>query len=181
MRVLLLSLLFATSAFGRTAYDVYRMPSSGNIPGWGTIARQALPSIGQQISSSCGNSACNGSASFVDVTNLSVSITTTGRPVFVGLISDGGGTQAFFGATRSNTASALALFTILRGATEISRVAVNIAGADSSPNPLTTYIPVGALFHIDVVGAGTYTYKVQQNGTTGTACVNQAKLIAYEL
>ena len=35
--ILMLVVLFGLNAQARTAYDAYRMPSSGNLPGWGKI------------------------------------------------------------------------------------------------------------------------------------------------
>lgn len=55
----------------------------------GFVTQAKRAALGQQVSSSCG-SYSRSLATFGNVTNLSVSITTTGRPVFVGMIPAGG-------------------------------------------------------------------------------------------
>lgn len=49
----------------------------------GAITPAKLSSLGQQVSSSIGNGFLTSSSSYVDATNLSVSVTTTGRPVMI--------------------------------------------------------------------------------------------------
>src|SRR3990172_5065278 len=57
------------------------------------FARSNLPAVGQQTSSSCGFWS-TGSQTLTDVANLSVTLTTTGRPVILILQSDNGGYDA---------------------------------------------------------------------------------------
>jgi hypothetical protein len=142
------------------------------------VTKPKLAALGQQISASS-NLFTTTSITPVDVTNLSVTITTTGRPVFVGLIPNGGNTGQVecFGLT---VTSAAANFDILRDAVLISKHGMEIAGA--SANPLTSRVPCGSVFTIDVVTAGTYVYKLQARaGTSATAIVRNCLLIAYEL
>lgn len=122
---------------------------------------------GVAISGSSGTAA-TASASPVDVPNLSVTITTSGRPVRLELRADpatatvpsyaGGGNQS--------------AYYFLRGSTAIAEMWY-------SPN---TQIPPGALSAIDAVSAGTYTYKVQYANFAGSsATVQNVQLVAYEL
>lgn len=75
----------------------------------GFLTQAKRAALGQQVSSSCGTYS-RSVATFGNVTNLSVSITTTGRPVFVGMIPAGGeGSQSYIsiGGPGANTPSTL--------------------------------------------------------------------------
>ncbi len=184
MKYFFLILFLSLNAFGKTAYDAYRMPASGNIPGWGTLFRQSLPSVGQQISSSCGSGYSNATNVPTDVTNLSVTITTTGRPVILGLIADGDVANdaqiLFSNGASGTTANGSILF--LRGATIISRNGTQV-GVSGGTTESIVY-PPGSFYMVDVPGAGTYTYKVQaqtNGGLTQNVAVNYVKFFAFEL
>ncbi len=126
--------------------------------------------LGQQISSSCGTFT-TASSSLVDVTNLSVSITTTGRPVFLAIIPDGTASQAFIG----NASSTAVLLAFIRGST-----AVGIFQTITNQTAAFQVFP--SIFTIDTPAAGTYTYKVQAaNSGSSTITVKLCKLIAFEL
>jgi hypothetical protein len=113
--------------------------------------------LDQQISASSGSFSGSG-----DITNLSVTITTRGRPVYIGLIHGGGGT---FSDSISFSGS---IYRFYRDTTAIT---------NSSPS-LGGIYPVSILWHIDTPSAGTYTYKLN---VSGSETVFNAKLIAYEL
>lgn len=142
----------------------------------GAVTPAKRSALGQQISSSSGSFSTT-STTFVDVTNLTVTITTTGRPVWVGLQPDGDTSDnAGIGCTVASGTS-IASFQILRGGSVISRAYVAADG-------LFGFSPPGSLWLIDVPTAGTYTYKVQTKTDTGsspTAKVLLSKLVAYEL
>ena len=146
----------------------------------GGIQKTALVALGQQISSS--SSFSTSSTSYVDVTNLSVTITTTGRPVELRLVQDGLGVGGLSIAS-GTTISATATFKILRDSTDLCFHLFSFNGGTTGANTFTLQYPVSAINHLDVVAAGTYTYKVQMKmasaSTTGT--LNEAKLVAYEL
>lgn len=145
----------------------------------GAVTQVKRAALGQQVSSSCGVFSTT-SGTFVDVTNLSVTITTTGRPVYVGLQSDGTAGGSLNGGHNAG-ASGIAGFEILRGATIITGVAVGIVAAGDASVYLS--VPHSTLHVIDVPVAGTYTYKVQAKTITagGFAGVENGKLVAYEL
>lgn len=140
----------------------------------GGITKPKLAALGQQISSSCGNFS-TASATFVDVTNLSVSITTTGRPVMIFMISDGTDGLPSPGQPGTVYTASEAVIKILRGATAVSYNSV----ATGSP---TAYAPCSSFSVIDAPAAGTYTYKVQIRNAAGAGSgVQFSKLVAYEL
>lgn len=139
----------------------------------GNVTQAKRAALGQQLSTACGGYSTT-SATYVDVTNLSVTITTTGRPVFIGLIADDAATSSYLGTGTAAGAASVSRFAILEGATTIA--ITELAGDD------LTAIPVSSFSTIRVPSAGTYTYKVQAKLVgVGSAVVNNAKLIAYEL
>lgn len=147
----------------------------------GAITAAKLAALNYQLSSSSGSYSLTGTTSITDVTNLSVSITTTGRPVFVGLISDGTGVQStiVYSDTQIQLSPELYLY---RGATNISTQSFAQRVGGSSVYSFTG-VPVSAVSHIDIPSAGTYTYKFSVRPTASTAVMEvlKAKLIAYEL
>ena len=137
------------------------------------VTREKLAPVGIQVSSSCG-SYSNSTTTYTDVTNLSITITTTGRPTVIQVISDGGATVGSSGISLLNNG----LIRILRDASIISINQMTSAGGAGT-------IPVSTINFIDyTLPAGTYTYKVQAAkasiGDTLIA-VFGAQLVVYEL
>lgn len=118
----------------------------------------------------------NGSPTPVDVTNLSVTITTTGRPVAIILTADGSGSQANIGSSRG-TNNTIGFFNIVRGASTISS---SIIQSVIPAGSVQIYSPPGSVAFTDVVGAGTYTYKLQAYAL-GTVFIQFCQLVVYEL
>lgn len=133
---------------------------------------------GVAIASSSGN-ALTTSTSFVTVSNQSISLTTSGRPVKILCISDGGTATSYVGATRVASEPSYGIFQILRGTTTIGHFEVRIAGGSAQ----TIAVPASSVAHLDIVAAGTYTYKLQYRlGTSaGSAIARQLKLCAFEI
>jgi len=146
------------------------------------VTKAKLAALGQQISASSGAFSTS-STSDIDVTNLSVSLTTTGRPVFIGLISDGSGssTRSEITAT-SNTNLSRGDVVFVRSSTEIGRYRVEIA-ADVTVGTSLTQTKISPPYMIDVPAAGTYTYKIQVKAIAATDVVQirYMKLVAFEL
>jgi hypothetical protein len=145
------------------------------------VTRAKLASLGQQLSSSSSTFTTQ-STSYVDVTNLSVSLTTTGRPVFLALISDADSSNPSFIQIEGNGLSNPAGYIkFLRDATTVGshKAVIYFNGTLTS---IDNYYP-GNIIVIDVPAAGTYTYKVQALVTNATARLHmeQLKLIAFEL
>jgi len=144
-----------------------------------SVTQAKRAALGQQSSSHSGNFTTT-SGSLVDVTNLSVSITTTGRPVFIGLIGRGGGNTSYLSAANAGDIAS-ALLSIVRDSTSVldSSIYTRSDGGASA----TIQTPVSVLNHVDVPSAGTYTYKVQvaRGQASTTVTVLNAILIAYEL
>lgn len=143
----------------------------------GFLTKPMLPTLNEQLSASCGDFSTS-SATPVDVTNLAVSITTTGRPVFVGLMAEAGVSGSNIYVTGSS-GTANGEFAILRDSTTVS--ILRISGLASGSDPFSHAIPPGAVWAIDTPAAGSYTYKVQAVRNVGAFIGAQyVKLIAYE-
>ena len=162
---------------------------SGAIGSVNLIAPQNLTPLGEQISASCGLFGTFGPApttqgTALAVTNLSVTITSTGRPIFIGLIQDGSTNQSFFGASNLGSPTLIQVnVVILRGATVIADIATGV-GFPGGPQTFSgVYTPVSSISTVDVIGGGTYIYSVSvyTNISSNGIAVNNAKLIAYEL
>lgn len=144
-----------------------------------TITRNQEAAVGQQVSASCGSFSTT-SATTVDVTNLTVTITTTGRPVMVFL-------QPAIGQPGSLYSDAGATYTIVKTLVSTPTVLGLFTVSGTVAGPIVRY-PVSTILYLDtsVVGAAnTYTYKVtaQRTGGTSSAVVQvvDAVLVAYEL
>lgn len=142
---------------------------------------------GVAVSGSCGSFTTT-SSSYVDVTNLSVQIVTSGRPVELKLINNGSG-QASFGiqADFDSATSGIAYFAIHNGTSVVAEYEMAFT-ATQNLDGLTLKLPASALSHTasgSSAAAGTYTYKIQAklvSGTGGaTVYVSNCVLIAYEI
>jgi len=153
----------------------------------GLLAPRSLGSTvgagGVAISSSCGAfSTSSGSAT--PITNLSVTITTTGRPVQIMIQSDNSGANNYSGFSVTNTGIFIALgqFNIFNGANSIS--AANFGAQNASGSGFTTYAPGGILNCLDTTvngSAGTYTYIVKASASNATVTAGDLVLVAYEI
>lgn len=138
------------------------------VPAQGITRTQIYP-VGQQVSSSCNNfsvstGAGGGSGT---VTNLSVTLTTSGRPVMLMMQPDGA-TDASVTCTNANTR--IRIFE--GGSNYIGGLNIAINGVD---------IPFYFSMLISAI-AGTYTYTVNyQTFNANTVTVNNYVLVAYEL
>jgi hypothetical protein len=113
-----------------------------------------------------------GAGAETDVTNLSVSITTTGRPVFVGLISAGTTSNSYIGAAPSASVN----WYFFRDSTKLTDALTN-----NNSTTVNTHAPPGTLYHVDFPAAGTYTYKLRYKNATNNGLICEVKLVAYEL
>lgn len=144
---------------------------------------------GVAISSDCGTFTTT-STSFVSITNLSVTITTSGRPVKLGLIS--GGTAVLDGIFSSNYVDAGAYtnvserftFKWRRSTTDIAVVNIdNVQDSLVLPANVGRSYPASSMIHLDTPAAGTYTYdlQVKVNTSSNQFTMIDCKLYAYEL
>lgn len=115
------------------------------------------------------------SLTYVDVTNLSVTLTTTGRPVEVGLISDLQ-TSIVSEVSVNNTGGiAAGLLRFLENGSQLNSDML-IEAHDEK-----VAVPAGAVRTIATPAAGTHTYKLQARRSSGFIRVQQCVLFAREL
>ena len=141
------------------------------------------PDIG--LSNSSGSFSST-SATFVDVTNLSVTITTNGRPVEVKLVPDGSTTASYVGYDHGGgfTGVANTFVNIVRGTSSIG--VVQLQGYVNSGFTDGYRHGPGSINITDNVAEGSYTYKIQVRqtpsaGTGGAAVVEDCKLQVQEI
>lgn len=190
--LLFFTLLLSQACFGVTANKVWRVGSSATLPAWGPVnladatnavtgqlPRGNLPTLGQQLSASSG-AFTTANDTPTNVTNLSVTITTTGRPVSVGLIAASASDFCMLDGSRTGV-NIQGFFLIDRSGTDIAMY--SIAFQTGTSDSKTMQIPCSALHHFDPVAAGTYTYKIQIHNTDAVTIVGvqHAKLLAFEL
>lgn len=129
------------------------------------------------------------SSSPVNVTGLTCTITTNGRPVML-LLQSYGTNSADFGIINTGTTQTTlsANFTILNGATPVCYQQATVTSQNGQfLNGDQLFIPVSvSQLDMTVNGTpGTYTYQVQLNINMGggvyTAYLNRTQLIAYEI
>lgn len=133
--------------------------STGNVVGVGGIAKS---------SSSSNFTTTSTLPTYVNVTNLSVTITTTGRPVNL-LIQPDGSNAGFINSSSTNGV----FLQISRGATVIGN-----ASASSNTGPFQSF---GSFSFVDIPSAGTYTYTVQLASGGGSAVgLQNCVLVAWE-
>lgn len=162
------------TSVGANAIANTRTRATGTTVGLGGVA----------ISASCGSFSTN-SSSFVPVTNLSVTLTTSGRPVMIMLAGDG--TSGSYNQIKANGNSSddagldIAFF---RGVTQLNLYPCSIRAQVPASGLTATSVsqPASSVQFIDNIGAGTYTYSVKvECDIATTAFVSNSVLIAYEL
>ncbi len=165
-----------------TGNDVPKVNNAGSALEMGKLTQVNMGSLGQQLSSSSGTfSTTNTSAT--DVTNLSVTITTTGRPVMLLLVSDGtGGVNDAHIRVDSTGTSVGGEIYFIRGSTEIGQYGIGLIATGSGGTNYEVRVPLSSCLMVDIVAAGTYTYKLQASANASdTIYVWRAKLLAFEL
>jgi hypothetical protein len=146
-----------------TVTSPIQMDSSGNL--------SFITPVPIQVSASSGTFATT-STSFVSVTNLSVSITSIGKPVMISIVPDGTASAGAGGYLETNAGDIMNLIIQRNGTTIYS---TNVGGQAQMVVPAMITFP-------DRVGAGTYTYTVQVRSQAGNfVSVYYCMLTAYGL
>lgn len=145
----------------------------------GAITPAKKAALGQQ-ESSANSSQTFTSTTFADITSLSVSITTTGRPVFMAMLGTASGNSSVQCSDTSSSSQARIKF--LRDSTDISIMTIFL-NPGAATGTLTINVPPSSFMYIDTPAAGTYTYKAQcAAGASGdTVTVTNVKLMVFEL
>lgn len=138
----------------------------------GAVTPAKKSALGQQVSGSSGGFSTN-SSSYIDVTNLSITITTTGRPVMLVLQNDGtaGGTTSSMAYVDSDGGGFVAWF---RDGSNLGESNCAAGSTGTAPNGYSM-VDTSAT-------AGVHTYKVRVAVYAGTfIMVHQCKIVVYEL
>ncbi len=145
----------------------------------GDITITKAPELSTAITSLVSNN-----TSYTDVTNLSVTIKTTGRPVLVMLVDDESGNYTnvqmqYNGAPTHQTCH----HRILRDATVLCTYVHDYDTDAPNQGEGSFYLPSSCIRYLDDVAAGSYTYKVQakSNDATNNFVYKYCKLMAIEL
>jgi hypothetical protein len=178
----------ATSSYALTlptipgANSFMQLSTSGvmtaSIPIANGITRSNLAAVGQQTSFSCGVFSTSSNTP-VQITNLSVTITTSGRPVVIVMTSDTSGNPSSIGISNTTSSAESVLF-INRGATVISPIDIKTSYSSVTSSAILK-IPPGSTYSFDPVSAGTYTYTATVEVISGSFQALNCVLVAYEL
>lgn len=126
--------------------------------------------VGGVPTSSSSGTFTSSSGPFVDVTNLSVTLTTNGRPVYISLLPDG---SAYPAVCVVAVVTNPVILSFVRGSTSVAQSQVTTVNGGFAPSCFS---------FVDIVAAGTYTYKVQVSMvSTGTVSITRCILMAFEL
>lgn len=135
---------------------------------------------GVAIASSSGT--YNLTGAYATITNQSVTITTTGRPVRAFLTADGASTSYISAITSATGGLTDVYIRVKRGSTVIGEFYTGTRIAGGTSYQTTLYTPPGSIAVIDTPAAGTYTYSVEAfMSSGGAASVVNVKTIVYEL
>jgi hypothetical protein len=142
------------------------------------IARSKLGSVNYVLSNSSGSFSTS-SASAVDVTNLSVTIEGTGKPIEISLIGTEG-QSCYIGHLSTVATAELGTLDIVKNGSSLVKTYVNI-NAPASGN-YDIQVPGSSVRHVDFSTFGSATYKLQAStATSSTLAVSHCKLLAREL
>lgn len=132
------------------------------------VTRPKQAAVGEQRSASSGGLSSS-SASYIDVG--SVTITTTGRPVCIGLFADDTAANAYI---QGGAGGVVLSLKVIRGATDLGVGLQSGAGNNAEPP---------GVLKVDTPAAGTYTYKVQMKSSSGgvAVTVNNCIVVAWEM
>lgn len=119
------------------------------------------------------------SISFANITNLSGTITTSGRPVMIRLVGDAAQVNVGLATDALNTVPGTALLLLQRDGANIAFHKVEIDAGGK------IIIPLSSVLWLDTPNAGTYVYTVQgavyYASNTVRLYVSYSKLVIYEL
>lgn len=145
------------------------------------VTKAKLAALGQQTVVLSGSSFSTTSATAVDVTGMSVSITTTGRPVMVVVTAQ----IALQRAIATGAIDMQGFLSVLRGASLLAYSNPRIAFPTASTGNVD-FTGQASFCYVDAPVAGSYTYKLQASAnpldTNTTAVILQnSVLTVYEL
>ena len=173
------NLVLAGPTTGSPATPAFRSLVTDDISG-GMITRPKLASLGQQLSSSSGFFFTS-STTPIDVMNLTVTITTTGRPVMLLLVGDTAGVSYVNSHNLTPGTITVAIVAVVRASTTIQTIV--LTNSQTTSGSFQNAYPPSAFSYVDPIAAGTYTYKIQTavNTAGDEITFSSVRLLAYEI
>lgn len=151
-----------------------------------SVTQAKRAALGQQLSAASGEWSSS-SAGEQAITNMSVALTTTGRPVHICFVPSSGVVSSYITVSKTTVNTTIApdtFITIKRDGTAICMIAIGAGVTMSSAtlDSISVKVPSTAISMIDVPSAGAYTYTAfAQINTSSIVLVYNVKLLAYEL
>lgn len=142
------------------------------------ITKPKLAAADYQLSASCGSFSTS-STSFVDVTNLSVTYTGTGRPLILKIIPDGS-TLSYYQFSGSANLTKEIDVQILSGSTVIYGTVLSFTLAATSTMTDFKLMPVLETTIFPAAGSNTYKVQIKSTNALNTVSINNMKLYAFE-
>lgn len=194
--ILVLSLVSQLS-FGRVANDFYRMPFTGNVPGWGPITPLNLPVLNRVETGAINQSQPGSINAWTNLTGGSVSLTTSGRAVEVtfepsnsveGAPDTGNFLFGSIGCSNSGTApvpTACAFGLNVNGVPSGTHAMRNTTAGNPTGNLIA--LPCSSFKWVVTPAAGVNTFQIRWAGsfisgtTFSTVSMSRCKLTATEL
>lgn len=155
---------------GANAVAEARTRTTGTTVGVGGVA----------ISASSGASVSTTSGTYSDINNLSVTITTSGRPVMLMVIPGDTANAPTIGGADASTSYNVS-YRWRRDSTTVAVISPILILTGSGTTNMINYDGPARFTTIDTPTAGTYTYKLQFAATSSTAHASYCKIVAYEL
>lgn len=142
----------------------------GNNPNW---------SVSNSSSTYSGNS-----SSFAQPTNLSLTVTAHGYPIWLMLVDEGTGSQSYVGGTSTTgNASCYVETSFFQDSTQLNYMTCGIEGATAANNPGFQTPPSSFQYvYTPSPGSYTYTFKIRANnvGSGDSYYVYRCKLVVFE-
>lgn len=149
----------------------------------GAVTSAKLASLNYGLSSSStGTFSGTSSGAYAAVTNATVTITTTGRPVLITLVPDGTNTENYLAADDSANSDVNAGFALYKDGNAIgSQIIRNYVSTGGTVASIK--VPVSTLTFFDTPTAASHTYALyyKSGSATITTSVYKAKLLVREL
>lgn len=163
-----------------TSPAVLFLSPAGAMVSTSAITRAQLPTLGQQISSS--GTFTTTSLSFVNVTYLTVTITTTGRPVRIEYVPANNGNPATWNYGRQ-TETASGQFRTLRNDVDLGQMTLGNTNSGSGATLTQAFGWPPAV--VDFAPSSTFTYIAQMknasSANSGSGAADHFRMLAYEI
>ena len=148
-----------------------------------SVTQAKRAALGEQITSDTGLQIINATDS--QLTNGSATITTTGRPVFIGLMPKNSTTnesRVFLSTPGGGAVAVSGLIYFQKDGTTICNFRVSMSpDPTSGANAKSISYPPGCFFYIDTPAAGTYTYTARGNAGSSLFNIDYVRFVVYEL